>query len=227
MQRVLLQVSARLIASILVPTTPLPRKLARLYTVSDILHNSTVSGAWRYRSLFESRLDAVFMHWGDVANSFAGRIKREACKDMARAILSVWETWLVFETARLALWRSHIEQGSGNLSKDNSDLALGMLQERQDEGNTAPTALGADANVPIPQKARKADDDDIDGEEMDFTAAEARSTDPIDIAAKKTQHEVDDDIDGTDVTEPAVLSTKDSTLAAAEEEEDDIDGAPM
>jgi U2-associated protein SR140 len=103
-----------IIESLLQPCTPLSRKLARLYTVSDILHNSSVSAsnAWRYRSLFEEKLDTVFLHWGDVANSFAGRIKSESCKEMARNIINGWEHWLVFENSKLATWRQHIEAGS-------------------------------------------------------------------------------------------------------------------
>lgn len=107
-------VSKVIVESLLQPTTPLPRKLARLYTVSDILHNSSVSAsnAWRYRSLFEDKLGVVFLHWGDVANSFPGRIKRESCREMARHILQIWENWLVYEGATLTTWRQNIESGS-------------------------------------------------------------------------------------------------------------------
>lgn len=111
-------VSKIIIDSILQPTTPISRKLARLYVVSDILHNSSVSAsnAWRYRSLFEDYLDKVFLHWGDVSNSFAGRIKRESCKEMARNILNIWENWLVYESAKLIAWRQSIESGSMSIN---------------------------------------------------------------------------------------------------------------
>ncbi|PWN87086.1 hypothetical protein FA10DRAFT_215297, partial [Acaromyces ingoldii] len=91
-------ISDILIDSLMQPGTPLARKQARLYIVSDILHNSaaTASHAWRYRSLFETRMARVFAHLGDVARSFSGRIKRETSKDWARTLLAVWESWLVF-----------------------------------------------------------------------------------------------------------------------------------
>lgn len=111
-------VSKIIIDSVLQPTTPISRKLARMYVISDILHNSSVSAsnAWRYRSLFEDYLDKVFLHWGDVSNSFAGRIKRESCKEMARNILNVWENWLVYESAKLVIWRQYIDSGSMSTS---------------------------------------------------------------------------------------------------------------
>ena len=107
-------VSRIIVDSLLQPGTPLSRKMARLYVVSDILHNSSVSAsnAWRYRSLFESMLDRVFLHWGDVSNSFTGRIKREGCKDMVRNMFNVWDNWLVYENAKLVVWREYVEFGS-------------------------------------------------------------------------------------------------------------------
>jgi len=129
-----------IVESLLLPSTPLSRKLARLYVVSDILHNSSVSAsnAWRYRSLFESKLDKVFLHWGDVSNSFNGRIKRESCKEMVRNTFNVWETWLVYENSKLNNWRESLE--SGSLTKG--------IKSGIDEQNPTTEA------------------DDIDGEEM-------------------------------------------------------------
>lgn len=61
--------------------TPVPRKIARLHLVSDILHNATsLPHAWVYRATFERRLTTVFDHLGDVYLSFPGRMKAEQFK---------------------------------------------------------------------------------------------------------------------------------------------------
>lgn len=57
----------------------MPRKIARLHLVSDILHNSATSipNAWVYRSTLEVKLPAVFDHLGEIYLSFPGRMKAE------------------------------------------------------------------------------------------------------------------------------------------------------
>ncbi|KAI8985127.1 hypothetical protein BDB01DRAFT_789003 [Pilobolus umbonatus] len=65
--------------SILIPDSPLSVKLARLYLVSDILHNSSVhvSNAWKYRKEFESQLPMVFDHFNSIYRSINARLKAE------------------------------------------------------------------------------------------------------------------------------------------------------
>lgn len=86
--------------SLLLPSTPIPRKLARLYVISDVLHNSAVPlpHAWKYRSAFEShgRLQVVFKHFAAVARSFPGIMKQEGVRGQLRALLDVWDDWMVF-----------------------------------------------------------------------------------------------------------------------------------
>lgn len=59
--------------------TPLPQKIARLYLVSDILHNSSVhvTNAWKYRSGFEVKLPEVFQHFNKIYRSILARLKAE------------------------------------------------------------------------------------------------------------------------------------------------------
>ncbi|WFD39564.1 uncharacterized protein MJAP1_002543 [Malassezia japonica] len=64
-------VAAVLVDSLLVPSTPIPRKVARLYVVSDILHNSAASvpNAWRFRDAFLPHLYRVFSHLSAVVHA--------------------------------------------------------------------------------------------------------------------------------------------------------------
>ncbi|GAA5852217.1 hypothetical protein JCM9279_006936 [Rhodotorula babjevae] len=89
-----------LVCSLTIDTTPVPRKLARLHLVSDILHNSAASvpNAWTYRSIFERKLPAVFDHLGDIYLSFPGRLKAEQFRGLVEKVLDVWANdWIVFE----------------------------------------------------------------------------------------------------------------------------------
>ncbi|KAE8220625.1 hypothetical protein CF319_g5881 [Tilletia indica] len=97
------QVVDVLCQSLLIPSTPIPRKLARLYVVSDILHNSAnpMPNVWKYRLVLEKRLPEVFEHLGDVGRSFPSRIKAESWKQMVGTVLSAWEAWLVFPSGVL------------------------------------------------------------------------------------------------------------------------------
>lgn len=85
----LTQIVDLLVCSLTIDETPVPRKVARLHLVSDILHNSSSSlpNAWVYRSIFESKLPAVFDHLGDVYNSFPGRIKAEQFRTQIEKVL--------------------------------------------------------------------------------------------------------------------------------------------
>lgn len=80
--RSVIQVVDILVASLTLDSTPVPRKIARLSLISDILHNSSASipNAWVYRSTFERKLPQVFDHLGDIYLSFPGRMKAEQFK---------------------------------------------------------------------------------------------------------------------------------------------------
>lgn len=97
-----------LISSLLQARTPIPRKLARLYAISDILHNagSPISNAWRYRAALESQLPLVFAHLGQVATCFEGRMRREEFKAKVVALLDIWDGWIVLSPHVLARLRS-------------------------------------------------------------------------------------------------------------------------
>ncbi|KAL1929370.1 hypothetical protein VTP01DRAFT_1508 [Rhizomucor pusillus] len=87
-----------LIRSLLLPETSLATKLARLYLVSDILHNSGahVANAWKYRVGLENQLPAVFEHFNAIYRSITARLKAEQVRRHICNVLSAWENWMVF-----------------------------------------------------------------------------------------------------------------------------------
>lgn len=101
-------VAELIVQSLLIPSTPIPRKVARLYVLSDILHNSAapVPHAWRYRDAFHPHLFRVFAHFGDVIRSFPGRMKADAVQRQFFHVLDCWDTWLVYPPALLEQLRS-------------------------------------------------------------------------------------------------------------------------
>lgn len=181
-------ISDILVDSLIQAKTPLARKQARLYIISDILHNSATSAshAWRYRSLFETRMSRVFAHLGDVAKSFSGRIKREASKDWIRSLLSVWESWLVFPQQTIIEWSSLLENGSlreGAKDKSDRPQGLGLVSRGQAQQSELETTLNGyqarratsdrlkdqgheSALARLERKGGDGAFDDIDGERM-------------------------------------------------------------
>jgi len=131
------------------------KKLARIYLVSDILHNSSASvpKASRFRSGFESRLPEIFANLREAMLAIPGRITMLEMQDKISKVLDVWETWSIYTPSTLIQFRSAFT------GKAIADVLDG---EPLDESElSAPTA------APPP--------DDLDGEAIDDLDGEALS----------------------------------------------------
>ena len=139
-----------LTSSLLRPTTPIPRKLARLYALSDILHNSgtPISNAWRYRAALEAQLPLIFAHMGQVVKSFAGRIRREEFRGKVLDVLQVWEGWIVVSPHVLERLRKVFDQPPVT----RKPAGHGKVVEEEDTTSAHPTT--------------EAQEEDLDGEAM-------------------------------------------------------------
>lgn len=132
-----------LLNALLLPTTPVPRKLARLWVVSDVLHNSGgyaevgVSQAWRYRDIFAKHLPRVCAHWGDVAFSFPGRIKQESVRVQVALVIDTWEQALIFPPALIDTLRRALNTGT-KLSGANTQLDLQRVLNPDTSANADP-----------------------------------------------------------------------------------------
>ncbi|KAH8551881.1 U2-associated SR140 protein [Umbelopsis sp. PMI_123] len=147
--------------------TPLPQKIARLYLVSDILHNSSVhvTNAWKYRSGFEIKLPEVFKHFNKIYRSIQARLKAEQVRRQVSSILSVWNNWIVFPEHRIAEYNSIFMQPGTeiNVADVNVDQQGANLAEPKPE-------IEPVEDVPLEQDTKSVDDepmdDDIDGEPL-------------------------------------------------------------
>ncbi|GAC99168.1 nucleolin protein Nsr1 [Pseudozyma hubeiensis SY62] len=157
-----------LTSSLLQPSIPIPRKLARLYCISDLLHNSgtPISNAWRYRAAVEEKLPLVFAHLGMVARTFEGRMRREEFKRKVREVLDVWEGWIVVAPDVLERCRRVFEcppvasQLQGGRAADKA-----IVEEREDVDSKAFSENNSPA-VKHDESTSIDEEEDLDGEAL-------------------------------------------------------------
>ncbi|TKS83961.1 U2 snRNP-associated SURP motif-containing protein 140 kDa [Collichthys lucidus] len=78
--------------------TPLQKKVARLYLVSDILHNSCakVAGASYYRKYFEAKLTQIFGDLNAAHKNIQARLQAEQFKQKVMSCFRAWEDWAIY-----------------------------------------------------------------------------------------------------------------------------------
>uniref|UniRef100_A0A672GC81 Zgc:163098 n=1 Tax=Salarias fasciatus TaxID=181472 RepID=A0A672GC81_SALFA len=78
--------------------TPLQKKIARLYLVSDILHNSCakVAGASYYRKYFETKLTQIFRDLNAAHKNIQARLQAEQFKQKVMMCFRAWEDWAIY-----------------------------------------------------------------------------------------------------------------------------------
>lgn len=212
-------------ASLLVDETPVPRKVARLYLICDILHNSAASvpSAWKFRLEFQSRLGIVFDHMANIYHSFPGRITAETFKKQITTVVDIWEDWIVFppdftSELRMRLDRSPVEveakaeevthspQDSQKTSYTSRFKAT-SFQAAEDIA-AAPETAGTSQSMEA--QSEGGDDEamaDLDGEPIDDVDGDPLNDNLDGIPMDDMDGALMDDVDGSPI--------------------DDIDGAPM
>ncbi|BGO92275.1 hypothetical protein NBRC10512v2_004539 [Rhodotorula toruloides] len=212
-----------LVCSLTIDSTPVPRKLARLHLVSDILHNSAapVPNAWTYRSVFESKLPDVFDHLGDIYLSFPGRLKAEQFKGLIEKVIDVWANdWMLFEPSVIEDFKRRL---SGlELAEDEADSQAVTEDAGMDVdsfiSSLPPPAASEPASTapspPLPEETAPAKS----GFKPSFMAAAFAPAQPEPAAADLTTQAMEEDVDGAPVEDD---------VDGAPVMEDDVDGAPV
>ncbi|KAI4813609.1 hypothetical protein KUCAC02_002844 [Chaenocephalus aceratus] len=74
------------------------KKIARLYLVSDILHNSCakVPGASYYRKYFETKLTQIFGDLNAAHKNIQARLQAEQFKQKVSCCFRAWEDWTIY-----------------------------------------------------------------------------------------------------------------------------------
>jgi len=78
--------------------TPVPKKIARLFLISDILFNSSakVPNASFFRKYFEVKLPEIFTDIQATYKNIEGRLKADKFKQKVMACFHAWEDWAVY-----------------------------------------------------------------------------------------------------------------------------------
>ncbi|OCF31376.1 U2-associated protein SR140 [Kwoniella heveanensis BCC8398] len=176
--------------SLRIDATPVPRKMARLHLISDILHNSAspLPNVWKYRQAFESRLPPVFAHLSTVYQSllaYSGKISADVFKAQVAAVLDIWERWIVFNSESAEYLRGLLD-GTQSLAPPVDPLAVAKaenesravkLESNEDESRFKTSGFKSSFKpIAAASTAQQSGDDldgepiggDIDGEAMDM-----------------------------------------------------------
>ncbi|KAL0994066.1 hypothetical protein UPYG_G00117360 [Umbra pygmaea] len=83
--------------------TPLQKKIARLYLVSDILYNccAKVANASYYRKYFEAKLPQIFGDISDAYRNIQARLQAEQFKQKIMGCFRAWEDWAIYPESYL------------------------------------------------------------------------------------------------------------------------------
>ena len=161
-----------IISSLLVPETAVPRKLARLHLICDILHNSAapLPMAWKFRQEFQARLGIVFDHMSTIYHSFPGRITAETFKKQIMGVVEIWEDWIVFAPEFTKELRDRLD-GKEDAGKEATEETEGTREDERGQTETrayeskfkASSFKPATEEVEVEAPGKK-DGEDLDGE---------------------------------------------------------------
>ncbi|XP_034478754.1 U2 snRNP-associated SURP motif-containing protein [Drosophila innubila] len=144
------------------PKTPASKKIARLYLVSDILHNCTVkvSNASFFRKSVEKQLLDIFESLHTYYLAIESRLKAEGFKTRVCNIIRTWEEWTIYPKEFLSQLRG-IFLGRQFALQSNSPAQAD--ESRSEEG------LDEDIDG-APLSGEEKDDEDLDGVPLDGAA---------------------------------------------------------
>ncbi|KAM6063049.1 U2 snRNP-associated SURP motif-containing protein isoform 7-T7 [Chlamydotis macqueenii] len=206
--------------------TPLPKKIARLYLVSDVLYNSSakVANASYYRKFFETKLCQIFSDLNATYRTIQGHLQSENFKQRVMSCFRAWEDWAIYPEPFL-IKLQNIFLGLVNIMEDKEteevpdDLDGAPIEEELDgapledvDGIPIDAAPIDDLDgVPI-----KSLDDDLDGVPLD-TAEDSKKNEPIFKVAPSKWEAVDE----SELEAQAVTTSKWELFDQHEESEEE------
>uniref|UniRef100_A0A8C0IZL8 U2 snRNP-associated SURP motif-containing protein n=1 Tax=Chelonoidis abingdonii TaxID=106734 RepID=A0A8C0IZL8_CHEAB len=181
--------------------TPLPKKIARLYLVSDVLYNSSakVANASYYRKFFETKLCQIFSDLNATYRTIQGHLQSENFKQRVMTCFRAWEDWAIYPEPFL-IKLQNIFLGLVNIIEEKEieevpdDLDGAPIEEEldgaplEDVDGIPIDAAPIDDLDGIPIKSL---DDDLDGIPLD-TSEESKKNEPIFKVAPSKWEAVDE-----------------------------------
>lgn len=231
--------------AIAIPEAPLYKKIARLYLISDVLHNCSVkvANASFYRKGFQAKLPDIFKDLHEIFQSIEGRLRAEQFKQRVVSCFRAWEDWAIYPSEFL-IKLQNLFLGLVPLSRDlNEDSNSSQATQVPNTESEIPVAddidgvpLAADDIDGIPLDAVSTEDkddidgvplnDDLDGQPLEEITQMKESQD-VSSKFKPSKWET---VDPETVEAQAITTSKWDLLEQGEEQEqevDDIDGQPM
>jgi U2-associated protein SR140 len=229
--------------------------MARLWLISDILHNSAVPlpHAWKYRQEFQQRLGVVLDHFSAIYHSFEGRLKADTFKRQVLAVMEVWDDWIVFPPEQTSVWKDRLEGKA--VVKENVvqqvqvvHIPVTPLVSKFKSSAFKPVVPDLPPDLPSEEAEADMDLDDSDAENsaLPAPAVGAVASGAVEVAESVADEDLDgapieedvdgepledvggellDDLDGEPIEDVDGGQLED--LDGAPFEEEDIDGAPL
>ncbi|KAK5877798.1 hypothetical protein CesoFtcFv8_025272 [Champsocephalus esox] len=194
--------------------TPLPKKIARLYLVSDVLYNSSakVSNASYYRKYFEAKLSQIFADLNATYKAIQGHLQSENFKQRVMACFRAWEDWAVYPDPFL-IKLQNIFLGLVNIAAVEKEVPVHRGAEPAEDIDGAPIGEYADVGL-----MEDVDGVPIDGGHIDGAPIDGAPLDDLDGVPIKPMEE---DIDGIplDPSKEATFKVAPSKWEAVDEAE--------
>lgn len=194
--------------------TPLPKKIARLYLVSDVLYNSSakVSNASYYRKYFETKLCQIFSDLNATYKTIQGHLQCENFKQRVMSCFRAWEDWAVYPDPFL-IKLQNIFLGLVNLSSEKEPVSVVVEPEPVEDIDGAPIGEYVDSAL-----LEDVDGVPIDGGTIDGAPIDGAPLDDLDGVPIKPMEE---DIDGIplDQSKEAAFKVAPSKWEAVDEAE--------
>ncbi|XP_077971948.1 U2 snRNP-associated SURP motif-containing protein-like isoform X2 [Styela clava] len=211
--------------------TPLPKKIARLYLISDVLYNCSakVANASFFRKHFQAKLQEIMSDIHSCHANIQGRLRAEQFKQRVMYCFRAWEDWAVYHEQFLISLQNtflglHVVENK-TMKKEADDsingkeidgAALFNLDVQDNEVDGIPIDAGTI-------------DNDVDGlpieaaEDIDGIPLETKSVDKESKGTPRFVQSKWETVDPQDVEAQAMTTSKWDQL----ENKDDVDGVPL
>lgn len=169
--------------------TPPAKKVARLYLISDILHNCSIKGVPNvsyYRQGFQAKLPEIFGDMNAYYDAIDSRIKAEAFKQRVMNCFRAWEDWALYPMDFLIKLQN---------------IFLGLVSNVNNEDGGKNGGGERKGSVSDDDKTNSEDDDDVDGMPLDGAAllkSAGAKKGRVEETPRRNQSD-DSDVDGSPI----------------------------
>ncbi|XP_064615652.1 U2 snRNP-associated SURP motif-containing protein-like isoform X2 [Liolophura sinensis] len=226
--------------------TPIPKKIARLFLVSDILFNSSakVPNASFFRKCFQTKLRDIFKDVHKAYEKIDGRLKAEQFKQKVMGCFRAWEDWAVYPNDFLITLQNvflglvptaALVPAPQPEVEDSKELDLdGAPLEDLDGAPIEGVKVSEIDGKPIVDYDGDVISEDLDGEPLDKDVdGKPMDDEALTILTKFTKSKWET-VDQSELEAQAVTTSKWDLLDPeadnddrVEEEDEDMDGQPM